>query len=212
MIEVHQNKDGKWYFWNETYSDEIGPYDSYAECRRKSREYVNYLDSEEDVKERDWPETGEIYIALDPQNRLGVQTWLVARMGDGTLQGDTIQLGLFWKIENARIFAKAYYNKHIEPAQNRITEEIKQAFIHYKRNNPSETIDDAAPFTGDHLWMNYYLFPEVLQIYDEWAEEYKVFNLVARSGEAIMFPCWVLTNKVVIRIMEECGIILREES
>jgi len=97
-------------------------------------------------------------------------------------------------------------------SRNSITEEIRKVFIHYKRNNPSETIEDAAPFTGDQLWMNYYLFPEVLQIYDEWAEEYKVFNLVARSGEAIIFPCWVLTNKVVLRVMEECGIILREEN
>jgi len=95
---------------------------------------------------------------------------------------------------------------------NRIANEIRKVFLHYKRNNPSETIEDAAPFTGDHLWMNYYLFPELLIIYDEWAEEYKAFNLVSRSGEAIMFPCWVLTNKVVLRIMEECGIILREES
>jgi len=95
---------------------------------------------------------------------------------------------------------------------NRITEEIKQAFIHYKRNNPSERINDAAPFTGDHLWMNYYLFPEVLTIYDEWVKEYKTFNQVASSGEAIIFPCWVLMNKVVLRVMEECGIILGEEN
>jgi len=68
---------------------------------------------------------------------------------------------------------------------NRITEEIRKVFIHYKRNNPSERIEDAAPFTGDQLWMNYYL----------------------SSGEAIMFPCWVLTNKVVLKVMRESGII-----
>jgi len=90
---------------------------------------------------------------------------------------------------------------------NRITEEIRKVFIHYKRNNPSERIEDAAPFTGDQLWMNYYLFPELLQAYDEWVKEYKTFNQVASSGEAIMFPCWVLTNKVVLKVMRESGII-----
>ena len=88
---------------------------------------------------------------------------------------------------------------------NRIADEIRKVFLHYKRNNPSETINDAAPFTGDHLWMNYYLFPEVLQIYDEWAEKYKLFNSVARSGEAIIFPCWVLPNEEVLRIIRESG-------
>jgi len=48
MFGVHQDRDGKWYFWNETYSDKIGPYDTISECKRKSREYVDYLDLEEE--------------------------------------------------------------------------------------------------------------------------------------------------------------------
>ena len=56
--------------------------------------YTGYLMYE---KEGDYPEVGEIYLALDPQNRLGPQTWLVSVMGDGTSEGDTVQLGLFWR-------------------------------------------------------------------------------------------------------------------
>jgi len=88
-----------------------------------------------------------------------------------------------------------------------ITEEIRKAFIQYKKSEPSETINDAAPFTGDYLWMNYYLFPELLIIYDEWAKGYEVFNLISHSGEAIIFPCWVLPNEEIFRIMRESEII-----
>lgn len=72
--------------------------------------YDGYLRNEY-VDEQNWPEIGEIYIALDPQNRLGPQTWVVAIMGDGTSQGDTTQLGLFWKKENALIFAERALNE-----------------------------------------------------------------------------------------------------
>jgi hypothetical protein len=57
------------------------------------------------VKEHDWPAMGEIFVGLDQQNRLGPQTWLVAIQGDGTLQGDTQLLGLFWKQNLAIRFA-----------------------------------------------------------------------------------------------------------
>jgi len=54
---------------------------------------------------------------------------------------------------------------------NNVIRGIKQAFNQYKKDNPSETIDDATPFVGGQLWMNYYLFPELLIIYDEWAKD-----------------------------------------
>jgi len=69
--------------------------------------YDGYL-IEEYVKEQDWPDIGEVYMALDLQNRLGPQTWLVAIMGDGTSQGDTVQLGLFWKYEYGLHFGRLY--------------------------------------------------------------------------------------------------------
>ena len=63
---------------------------------------------EEYVDEADWPEIGEVFICLDPQHRLGTDTWVVALQGDGTLIGDSTQLGLFWKKEYALHFARLY--------------------------------------------------------------------------------------------------------
>lgn len=31
---VHRNKDGKWYFWNETWPKEVGPYVTEEACRK----------------------------------------------------------------------------------------------------------------------------------------------------------------------------------
>lgn len=66
--------------------------------------YTGYL-IKEYVQEDDWPEIGEVYVSLDIQNSLGPQTWLVAIMGDGTCQGDTTRLGLFWRAGCAVDFA-----------------------------------------------------------------------------------------------------------
>ena len=62
------------------------------------------------VQEDDWPDIGEIFVALDQQNRLGPETWLVAVQGDGTAQGDTVQLGLFWWKQVAIKFVETIEN------------------------------------------------------------------------------------------------------
>lgn len=36
---VHQNTDGKWYFWDETWSFEAGPYETEAEAIRALDKY-----------------------------------------------------------------------------------------------------------------------------------------------------------------------------
>jgi len=69
--------------------------------------YDGYLTTEY-VDQWDWPSPGEVYIALDLQNRLGPSTWLVGLMGNGTHQGDTVQLGLFWQKKYATHFAYLY--------------------------------------------------------------------------------------------------------
>ena len=46
-------------------------------------------------------EKGEVVVAHDPQKRLGDPTWLVFVQGDGTLEGDTVEKGLFWDKELA---------------------------------------------------------------------------------------------------------------
>jgi len=89
---------------------------------------------------------------------------------------------------------------------NSITKEIKQTYEEFKKNDPHSSVCRSLPFSP--MWVYYFLFPELLIIYDEWAaKEYKVFNLVACSGEAIIFPCWVLPEEEVLRIMAESGII-----
>ena len=60
----------------------------------------------QNIPNKELPAVGEIYVCLDPQHRLGKRTWVVAEMGDGTLKGDTIQLGLFWEKGDALGFAK----------------------------------------------------------------------------------------------------------
>ncbi len=60
----------------------------------------------EDIDEINWPDPGQIFIAKDPQNRLGPDTWGVARMKDHN-EYDLTSLGLFWEKDDALIFAKA---------------------------------------------------------------------------------------------------------
>lgn len=60
-----------------------------------------------EIPKNDWPEVGQIYVCLDPQNTLGNDTWSVSIMGDGSLTGDTVRQGLFWNKDNAVLFAYA---------------------------------------------------------------------------------------------------------
>lgn len=48
------------------------------------------------IPKEQWPTPGEIYVCQDPQDTLGEETWVVAAMGDGTAEGDTVNLGMFW--------------------------------------------------------------------------------------------------------------------
>jgi len=111
---------------------------------------------------------------------------------------------------------------------NNITKEIKEVFSKYKRNS------DLGPVCESY----YFLYPEVLIIYDECIlEQYKkymrsyiaefanstdeysslnVINLTIKeykkimftnNGEATIFPCWVLSEEEVLRIMTESGVL-----
>lgn len=40
---VHQNEDGKWYFWNEVWCDEYGPHDTRTACNEALVEYCKRL-------------------------------------------------------------------------------------------------------------------------------------------------------------------------
>jgi len=58
-----------------------------------------------EIPKQDWPEAGSICIHKDFQRPLGPVTWIVSKMGDETHH--TIQLGLFWRLSAARVFAAA---------------------------------------------------------------------------------------------------------
>jgi len=98
---------------------------------------------------------------------------------------------------------------------------IKEQYEHFKKTSPPRPVYASAPFSIiDQMWMYHYLFPEVLQVYDEWVVEkyeehlrlhtllgYKKFHFTAPNGEAAIFPCWVLPEGEVLRIMRECKIL-----
>ena len=60
-----------------------------------------------DIAREHWPEAGQIFICQDEGDTLGPSTWSVAIQGDGTLEGDTVNLGLFWELEEALTYATA---------------------------------------------------------------------------------------------------------
>jgi hypothetical protein len=43
MDPVHQNENGAWYFWTETWAYEMGPYDTEELCRMALKEYCEAL-------------------------------------------------------------------------------------------------------------------------------------------------------------------------
>jgi len=40
---VHRHSNDKWWFWDETWCDEIGPYDTEAEAQDAVKRYVEQL-------------------------------------------------------------------------------------------------------------------------------------------------------------------------
>jgi len=40
---IHE-ENGKWFFWDETWADRLGPYDSEKTARKKLKEYHDFLD------------------------------------------------------------------------------------------------------------------------------------------------------------------------
>ena len=61
----------------------------------------------QDIPTQDWPPAGAVFVCRDPQRRTAPECWNVAIMGNGTLEGDTVQLGLFWHREDAVLFAES---------------------------------------------------------------------------------------------------------
>jgi len=50
---VHQDADGSWYFYDETWSDTVGPYPTEKYARERLKDYGEYLTTGKDpAKER----------------------------------------------------------------------------------------------------------------------------------------------------------------
>ena len=43
MDPIHQQEDGKWYFYDETWADTLGPYDTKEECEAALHKYAETL-------------------------------------------------------------------------------------------------------------------------------------------------------------------------
>ena len=43
---IHQNSDEKWYFYDETWSNELGPYDTKEQAEEKLEDYCRWLNGE----------------------------------------------------------------------------------------------------------------------------------------------------------------------
>lgn len=41
---IHKDLDGKWYFWDETWADRYGPYNTEEEANEALERYGDYLD------------------------------------------------------------------------------------------------------------------------------------------------------------------------
>ncbi len=60
----------------------------------------------QDIEQKNWPKPGQIFVCKDPQERLGPDTWAVAKM-KLPHEHDLTNRGLFWQQKDAIIFANA---------------------------------------------------------------------------------------------------------
>lgn len=69
--------------------------------------YLIYSCEWKDIDRQDWPTAGTVYVCKRMKPFVGAGMWGVFVMGDGTLKGDTVCYGIFWKVGTAQLFAEA---------------------------------------------------------------------------------------------------------
>jgi len=77
----------------------------------KGKPYLLYSISWDLITRQCWPRPGQVYICkVLPMAAavVGHSGYAVSVMGDGTLEGDTVQMGLFWTRRNAELFAESF--------------------------------------------------------------------------------------------------------
>ncbi len=94
-----------------------------------------------------------------------------------------------------------------------IIREIKEQYEKFKKNGPHGLVCESFPFLPVYQqWMYHHLYPEMLLIYDdlvqeECSKECEKAAYITTTGEARIYPCWVLPKEEVLRIMAESGIL-----
>ena len=76
-------------------------------------EYVNYQLESNDIPDQDFVQRGNVAIVKDAQNKFDRRVVLQNPNGNGA----RIALGVFWKEENAILFAEAYVKTHSPKAE-----------------------------------------------------------------------------------------------
>ena len=92
---------------------------------------------------------------------------------------------------------------------SKILDEIKGVFDEYiAHKSEGKPACERNPFGMKNHWMYYYLFPEVLMVAEDHCEEtFGITNSTVRSGDILVFPCWVMPESEVLRIMAEHGLL-----
>ena len=91
---------------------------------------------------------------------------------------------------------------------SKILAEIKGEFDEHISLFGHNSACERNPFGMKNHWMYYYLFPEVLMVAEDHCEEtFGITNSTVRSGDILVFPCWVMPESEVLRIMAEHGLL-----
>ena len=104
-----------------------------------------------------------------------------------------------------------------------VTREKKEIYDEWDNINSSRKTAPCSrdPFV-DNLWIHHHMFPELLLIYNDYVKadyikatnegcplSFKEFKNAYHTvyKEAKIFPCWVIPEEEVLRIMAEMGIL-----
>jgi len=91
---------------------------------------------------------------------------------------------------------------------SKVADEIREYFQEYKKilegDERETSICEGNPFHHS-FWMYNYLFPEVLLV----KKDFSYYERECRSKYQgyMVFPCWLIPEEDVLRVMAECGIL-----
>ena len=94
---------------------------------------------------------------------------------------------------------------------------IKNKVLNGNEQQEEQRVCDSIPFEDN--WMYNYLFPELLIVAEDFLMDY--YSEIAHLGDfkdfviryskkaegLLIFPCWLMPEEDVLRVMAECGIL-----